>query len=93
MISELVVDPISVPCNCMMDDSHMERTDEGNLTEKSYLPIRTLLYGDTGLPGEYIDSTLGPVKCFFNLGAWTSIHRPCFEHQYLDQLYHKCNFG
>ena len=41
-------------------------SDEGNLETKSYLPIRTLLYGDTGSSIETIDSTLGPVKCYFN---------------------------
>ena len=53
------------PCNCINNDNSL-RSDEGYLETKSYLPIRALLYGDTGSSSEYLDSTLGPLKCYFN---------------------------
>ena len=54
----------------MMNDNVI-RSDHGHLKIKSYLPIRALLYGDTGSVSEYIDSTLGPIKCFFNDCTYT----------------------
>ena len=59
------------PCNCMANDGKL-RFDSGNLRTKSHLPIRALLYGDTGASVEYVNSTLGPLKCFFN----TSMYNP-----------------
>ncbi|XP_013392548.1 uncharacterized protein LOC106160472 [Lingula anatina] len=49
-------------CNCNKND-HVWRTDEGYFTDKSLLPIKKFLSGDTGDAGESAYYTVGPLEC------------------------------
>ena len=50
-------------CNCDSNDSTW-REDSGFLTEKSFLPVLQLKFGDTGHSGEEGFYTLGKLKCY-----------------------------
>ena len=50
-------------CNCDKNDD-VWREDSGLLTEKSYLPVRQLKFGDTGNQDELAYHTLGKLKCY-----------------------------
>ena len=49
-------------CNCDKNDYEW-REDSGLLTDKTYLPVKQLRFGDTGLGGEKGYHTLGKFKC------------------------------
>ena len=55
-------DVASVSCNCEINDE-VWREDEGNLTDKSSLPVTEIRAGDTGASTEYLYLTLGPLYC------------------------------
>jgi len=50
-------------CNCDKNDE-VCREDSGLLTEKSYLPVKQLRFGDTGYSNEEGYHTLGKLKCY-----------------------------
>ena len=50
-------------CNCDVNDSR-PREDKGLLSEKEYLPVTELRFGDTGDQGEEGFHTLGKLKCY-----------------------------
>ena len=49
-------------CNCDKND-YVWREDSGLLTDKTYLPVKQLRFGDTGSQGEEGYHTLGKFKC------------------------------
>ena len=49
-------------CNCDKNDN-VWREDSGLLTDKTYLPVKQLRFGDTGDKGEEGYHTLGKFKC------------------------------
>ena len=53
----------SYGCNCDKNDK-LWRADSGLLTEKAYLPVTQLKFGDTDDPGEQGYHTLGKFKCY-----------------------------
>ena len=53
----------SYGCNCDKNDG-VWREDSGLLTEKSYLPVSQLKFGDTGASSESGYHTLGKLKCY-----------------------------
>ena len=50
------------PCNCRQNDANW-RTDEGNIEEKTDLPVTKFAGGDTGGAGEQSYWTLGAMYC------------------------------
>lgn len=50
------------PCNCQQNDANW-RTDEGNIEEKTDLPVTKFAGGDTGSAGEESYWTLGAMYC------------------------------
>ena len=50
-------------CNCYTNDRHC-REDSGLLTDKFYLPVSQLRFGDTGGKTEEGYHTLGKLKCY-----------------------------
>lgn len=50
-------------CNCDKNDE-VWREDSGLLTEKTYLPVKQLRFGDTGSSNEEGYHTLGKLKCY-----------------------------
>ncbi|XP_013388072.1 contactin-associated protein-like 5 [Lingula anatina] len=49
-------------CNCDVEDNNEWRSDEGVITESSYLPITRVTFGDTGGSEEGYH-TIGPLVC------------------------------
>ncbi|XP_077981071.1 scavenger receptor cysteine-rich domain-containing protein DMBT1-like [Glandiceps talaboti] len=49
-------------CNCDNND-YVWRQDDGTITEKDYLPVTKLAFGDTGESNEQGFYTLGPLRC------------------------------
>ncbi|XP_071950117.1 neurexin-4-like [Antedon mediterranea] len=52
----------SKTCECGRNDGNM-RYDDGYVDDISTLPVTELRHGDTGLNGEYGNSTIGPLAC------------------------------
>jgi len=50
-------------CNCDINDD-VWREDSGLLTDKTHLPVKQLMFGDTGDSGEQGYHTLGKLKCY-----------------------------
>ena len=51
------------PCNCDKNDAEW-REDSGLLTDKTHLPVKQLMFGDTGHANEQGYHTLGKFKCY-----------------------------
>ena len=58
-------------CNCEYRDKTWHE-DSGFLTEKAFLPVSELRFGDTGKDGSEGYHTLGKLKCY---GISTSHHQ------------------